>query len=215
MSALNKDLFTLFKNPRHETVEDVIAVGGVLEPAILKHAYKHGIFPWPHEGYPLLWFSPAKRGVIEFAELHLARSFLKWLKKNQNVFEIHFNTRFSDVVQHCKMQKRSGQKGSWINSEIQDAYQKLFDQGAAFSLEVLRDSKLVAGIYGVRSEKYLSCESMFHLEDNTSKLALYKLIEKLKAEGHTWIDIQMVTSVCESFGGKLITQKQFLKKIGV
>jgi leucyl/phenylalanyl-tRNA---protein transferase len=142
------------------------------------------------------------------------RSFQKWLRHNQYKFEITQNQAFAEVMHECRQQKREGQKGSWITNQIEKNYQKLFESGGAFSLEVWREKNLVGGIYGVKSEKYYSCESMFHKEDNTSKLALYSLVQLLKKQGHTWMDIQMVTSVCESFGGKLIQKNEFLARIG-
>lgn len=213
MSVLNRKLYELFSQPRHPTVEDIIAVGGVLDAAILRHAYQHGIFPWPHEGYPLLWFAPEKRGVIDFERLHIPRSLLKWMRKNSGVYEVRHDSNFEEVLRCCRQQIRKGQDGTWINDEIEQAYSELFKEGGAFSLEIYKKEELVGGIYGVRSAKYISCESMFHLEENTSKLAFLKLVEKLQSEGQSWMDIQMVTSVCESFGGRLITKDQFLKRI--
>lgn len=211
MSATN-NLF--FPNPRTtKTENDILCVGGYLEPDILIEAYSLGIFPWPHEGLPLLWFCPEERGVLEFKDLHLPKSFQKWLKKNENQFEIKFNHDFKSVIANCAQKARPGQKGTWINKDIQRAYTGLFNQGAAFCLECYRGNKLIGGIYGVRSERYYSCESMFFLETNASKLALYKLVEKLKAAGHQWIDIQMVTDVSGQFGGKYITKKKFLDRI--
>ncbi len=214
MSALNDDLYPIFSNPYHRTVEDIIAVGGELDAKILQHAYEHGIFPWPHEGYPLLWFAPGKRGIIDFDDLHLPRSFKKWIKKNDKLLTVKFDSQFQEVVRRCRSQPRQGQNGTWINDEIEAAYFELFKKGSAFSCEIFRENALVGGIYGVRSKNYCSCESMFHTESNTSKFALYSLIQKLKAEGQTWIDIQMVTEVCESLGGELISKKEFLKRIG-
>ncbi len=214
MSVLNDALFPLFSNPFHRTVEDIIAVGGVLDAEILQHSYQHGIFPWPHEGYPLLWFAPEKRGVIDFEFLRVPRSFKKWMKKTGPEFEIKFDSQFKEVVRQCRLQKRKGQNGTWINDDIEKAYFDLFKTGGAFSCEIYRGPSLVGGLYGVRSQKYFSCESMFHLEDNTSKLALYQLAQKLMTEGHRWMDIQMVTEVCESFGGRLIPKKEFLARIG-
>lgn len=218
MSASQKQiefLKELLSNPFAETMEGVIAVGEPMTPETLSFAYNYGIFPWPHEGYPLLWFCPDERGVIDFEDLHVPRSFQKWLRHNQYKFEITQNQAFADVMHECRKQKRQGQKGSWITNQIEKNYQKLFESDGAFSLEVWREKNLVGGIYGVKSEKYYSCESMFHKEDNTSKLALYSLIQILKKQGQTWMDIQMVTSVCESFGGKLIHKNEFLGRIGL
>jgi leucyl/phenylalanyl-tRNA--protein transferase len=218
MSAANdeiEELKQIFSNPRLETMEGVLVAGGQMTPELLIYSYDHGIFPWPHEGYPLLWFCPDERGVLDFEDLHLAKSFQKWLKKNRSRYEITMNQNFSEVLRDCKTQKRAGQKGTWINKEIENNYIKLHQMGHAFSLEVKRDGALVGGIYGVQSQKYFSCESMFHKEDNVSKLALYELVLFLKSHGYTWMDIQMVTSVCESFGGKLISKDQFLKRLGI
>lgn len=213
-SKVSTELKKIFSNPRTETLEGVIAVGGRLNPELLVHAYAHGIFPWPHQGYPLLWFCPDERGVIDFSELHIPRSFHKWLKKNRALFTITINERFQEVVKNCKTQRRAGQQGTWITKEIEENYLALHKKGQAFSLEVLRGDELVGGIYGVQSKKYVSCESMFHKIDNTSKLALYELIHYLQGIGHRWVDIQMLTSVCKSFGGKLISKNEFLNRIG-
>ncbi|MEK6627845.1 MAG: leucyl/phenylalanyl-tRNA--protein transferase [Bdellovibrionota bacterium] len=211
----NELLKEIFSDPSRETIEGVIAVGGKLDPELLIYAYDHGVFPWPHEGYPLLWFCPDQRGVIDFNELHLPKSFKKWINKNRSQFTITINQNFHEVLKNCKTQKRLGQNGTWITNEIEENYTQLYKMGHAFSLEVWRGDVLVGGIYGVQSEKYFSCESMFHKEDNVSKLALYELIVNLKSIGHTWMDIQMVTSVCNSFGGKLINKAEFLKRIGL
>jgi leucyl/phenylalanyl-tRNA---protein transferase len=210
-----RQLKAIFSNPRGETVEGVLVAGGHMTPELLITAYNNGIFPWPHEGYPLLWFCPDERGVIELSEIHFPKSFQKWLKKHRCEFTITMNQDFLNVVKNCRAAVRSGQKGSWINDEIETNYFMLHQMGHAYSLEVWRGPKLVGGIYGVQSKKYFSCESMFHLESNTSKLALYELLEFLKKSGQTWLDIQMVTDVSGSFGGKYITKDEFLKRLGV
>ena len=209
----NAILKKIFSDARSVCIDDVIAVGGYLNSDILSFAYDRGVFPWPHEGYPMLWFSPEKRGVIDFEDLHLSRSFKKWMKKNSDLYEVRMNTQFSEVVRQCKKQARKGQKGTWINSEIEKAYLDLFKLDRAFSLEIYRQGELMGGIYGVKSAKYYSCESMFHKEDNTPKLELYEHIKRLQIENVAWIDIQMVTSVCESFGGKYLSKKEFLERL--
>ena len=215
MFAAQNELLETLKNPRAKTIEGVIAIGGGFSSQVLVQAYNHGIFPWPHEGYPLLWFCPDERGVIDFADLHLSKSFQKWLKKNRSFFTITMNQKFSEVIKNCKEQKRKSQNGTWITKDIENSYIELHQQGVALSLEVMRGDILVGGIYGVLSNKYFSCESMFHKEDNTSKLALFALIQHLQSLGYSWIDIQMVSSVCERVGGKLISKNDFLRRIGL
>jgi leucyl/phenylalanyl-tRNA--protein transferase len=216
MSAddLTEELKAIFSNPRAETMEGVLVAGGRMSPELLIFSYEHGVFPWPHEGYPLLWFCPEERGVIDFDDLHLPKSFKKWLRQHRSDFNITINKNFAEVLKNCRQQKRRGQKGSWINNEVEKNYNLLNQSGYALSLEVWRDEKLLGGIYGVESDKYFSSESMFHLEDNISKLALYELIIYLQTRGHKWLDIQMVTEVCESFGGKYISKLEFLDRIG-
>lgn len=217
MSApeIERQLKVIFTHPRGETMEGIIAAGGHMTPELLVLAYENGIFPWPHEGYPLLWFCPDERGVIDFSELHLPKSFQKWLKRHREEFTVTMNKSFSEVLEHCRTAVRRGQDGTWINDEVVKNYNLLHRAGHAYSLEVRRENKLVGGIYGVQSSKYFSCESMFHLESNASKLALLELINFIKSEGHTWLDIQMVTDVSGSFGGKYISKNEFLSRIGV
>jgi leucyl/phenylalanyl-tRNA--protein transferase len=211
---LMAELINILQNPHAESFDGVVAVGGRMKPELLRLAYRHGIFPWPHEGYPLLWFSPDERGVIDVADFHLPRSFKRWLKKCEALYEITYDRHFSEVVEHCARQKRRGQSGTWITSEIKEQYARLFSAGGAFSVEVSREGRLVGGLYGVKSEAYWSCESMFHLEDNVSKLALKATLERVREKGMGWLDIQMVTEVCALFGGRLISRTEFLERLG-
>jgi len=213
MSA-EDELREILSQPYWPTVDGVVAVGGSMNAELLTLAYANGIFPWPHVGYPLLWFSPEERGVIDFKDLHLPRSFRQWRKKNGGNYRVSFDESFSAVVRQCREKKRKGQEGTWINDEIESAYADLHRLGRAFSVEIWNKEKLVGGLYGVKSEKYHSCESMFFTENNASKLALVSLIEKLQQEGERWVDIQMVTSVCAHFGGRLISRVDFLQRIG-
>lgn len=205
----------LFPDPRLAEGEDgLVAIGGELGVDWLTAAYRQGIFPWPHEGYPLLWFSPPERGVIDFSELHLPESFKKWVKKNKESIQVRWNGDFESVIKACAQQKRKGQKGTWITNEMIQAYIQFFAAGSAICLECFRNEKLIGGIYGVKSKNYCSLESMFHTESNASKYALWQAILKLKSLGYDWVDIQMVTDVSGQFGGKYIPRDEFLKRIG-
>lgn len=207
MSAIN------FPDPRGPTQEGVIALGGKLTPENLIEAYSHGIFPWPHEGYPLLWFCPDDRGVLDFSDIHLPKSFLKWKRNQGSKLKITSNQNFIEVIQNCRRQKRPDQNGTWINKAMEKGYIELHKLGGAHSIEVWQDEIMVGGIYGVQSKHYFSCESMFFKVSNASKLALYELIQFLKAKNQSWMDIQMVTDVSGQFGGKLISKKEFLTRI--
>lgn len=209
MSALND-----FPNPQDtEIIDGVIAVGGILDAPNLKVSYSLGIFPWPHEGYPLLWFCPDERGVIDFNELNINRSLAKWIRKYEPLVKVTVNQAFPEVIRECQLQVRAGQKGSWITPEMIDAYTQLNKQGGAISVECWLNDELISGIYGVKSKNYFSCESMFFKKSNASKYAFIKLVDHLKKLGLTWMDLQMITEVSESFGGKYISRDEFLERI--
>jgi leucyl/phenylalanyl-tRNA---protein transferase len=199
--------------PVEDATEDgLVAIGGDLELDTLKSAYRRGIFPWPISlDFPLAWFSPDPRGVLDFSELHVSKSFEKFLKKNP--YTVTFNTAFKEVIKGCAVTPRRGQSSTWITPEILQGYEKLFLNEEAYSIEVWDDKTLVAGVYGVIMGDFCSGESMFMKAPNTSKLALYTLIKKLESRGISWLDTQMVTPVVEQFGGKYISRSEFLQRL--
>lgn len=194
------------------TEDGLVAVGGDLELDTLMTAYQKGIFPWPISlDFPLAWFSPDPRGILEFQDLHLSKSFSKFLKKNP--FQVTFNQAFDEVIRECARIYRKGQPSTWITPPIIHGYERLFKQDLAYSVEIWNQNKLVAGLYGVCMGEFVSGESMFTKEDNASKYALYALIQRLKDRGLNWMDTQMVTSVVEGFGGKYVPRPAFLQKL--
>ena len=188
-----------------------MAMGDELNFETLLEAYSFGIFPWPHPELPCLWFCPDQRGVIDFEELHISRSLQKFMRKTN--FKVTFNQVFSDVMVECADVPRAGQSGTWITPAILKAYEEFHRRGYAHSVECWSGDKLVGGLYGVYVAGVFSGESMFFKESNASKFCLLKLIERLKENGLTWMDIQMVTPVTESLGGKYITKKQYLLRV--
>lgn len=202
----------LVKFPPLETAspEGLLAIGGNLETNTLLSAYTQGIFPWPiSKESPLTWFSPNPRGILMTNELHISKSFGKFLKKQK--YEIRFNTRPKEIIYNCAEMKRKHEEGTWITEEILNAYVDFFNTSNVYTVEVYKDDILVGGLYGVTINSYLSGESMFHTEPNVSKLALYYLLKIAKANNIPWVDTQMVTPVIESFGGKHIARKKFIK----
>ena len=84
-----------FPDPRYAR-GDVVAIGDDLSIETLRDAYRHGIFPWPHEELPLPWFSPRRRTVILFEELHVGRTLRKAQRKGEFVCTI--DRAFDDVI---------------------------------------------------------------------------------------------------------------------
>lgn len=195
------------------TEDGLVAVGGDLEIDTLVEAYRQGIFPWPISlDFPLAWFSPDPRGILDIDELHISRTFDKFLKKNP--FKVTFNQAFTDVIMHCARMRRKDQPSTWITPDIVKGYEKLFQNDLAYSVEVWnKEKELVGGLYGVVMGDFLSGESMFMKEDNASKIGLYFLLSHMKEKGIKWLDTQMVTPVVEQFGGKYITRQEFLNRL--
>jgi len=200
-----------FPDPRTANEYGVVAVGGDLHPETLRLAYRQGIFPWPHEGYPLLWFSPPERGVLEFKDLHIPRSLARARRQTNLRFTI--DAAFASVIAACAHTARPGQVGTWITPQITTAYTRLHRMGIAHSAEAWNGERLVAGVYGVDVDGAFAAESMFYREANASKLALLHLIDHLRTGGLEWLDVQVLTPHMARLGAMTISRDAFLAKL--
>jgi leucyl/phenylalanyl-tRNA--protein transferase len=204
--------FIRFPPTASATAEGIIAVGGDLHPKSLQLAYSQGIFPWPHRGFPLLWFCPNPRAILEFARLHVAKSLAKARRRAaRDGWSFTIDRAFAEVMLQCSQVPRSGQSGTWITAEMQRAYGQFHRLGHAHSVEAWRNGRLVGGLYGVDAGGAFCGESMFHLESNASKLALLHLVDHLRSRGLDWMDIQMMTPHLESLGATAIPRVEFLQ----
>lgn len=199
-----------FPDPSMDFEQGLVAVGGELSTELLVEAYGLGIFPWPQEGYPMLWFCPDRRGILKFSEFEIPTRLERDLKKYAHL-KVTRNQSFSEVIHECAKQKREGQKGTWITQEMCENYIVLNQKGWAHSWEVWEGSELVGGGYGVLVKNVFSGESLFHKKTNMSKVALIHMVRDLQSEGHDWMDTQMVTPLLESFGAREISKKQYLE----
>ena len=203
-----------FPDPSEATVDGVIAVGGDLHPDSLKLAYSQGIFPWPHEDYPLLWFCPDPRAILEFDRLHISKSLQRARRSaRRDGWEFTIDHAFDDVMRQCAEVPRPGQDGTWITAEVFEGYRTLHYLGHAHSVEAWHDGRLIGGIYGVDAGGAFAAESMFHLKANASKLALLHLVDHLTARGLEWMDIQVLTPHLESLGAREIPRSEYLKRL--
>ncbi|HAY41607.1 MAG TPA: leucyl/phenylalanyl-tRNA--protein transferase [Gammaproteobacteria bacterium] len=182
----------------------LIAVGGELSPERLIDAYSKGIFPWYSDGDPILWYSPEPRMVITPNSLHVANSLIKIIRSNK--FEIRYDCNFEAVINECKNIKRINQKGTWIDSNMVDAYTELHNKGFAHSVETYENGKLVGGLYGVAIGKVFFGESMFSITSNASKVALVYLLQELD---YQLIDCQIESPHLKSFGAYNVSRHSF------
>lgn len=197
-----------FPPVRWTSPDGVIAVGGRPDAETLKAAYARGIFPWPHEGVPLLWFCPDPRFVLEPEEARVSRSLRKEMRRG--TFEVRADTAFREVMRGCAATPRPGQGGTWISEAMIEGYTALHEQGLAHSIEAWRDGELVGGLYGVSMGSMFFGESMFAHVPNASKVAFATLLANLRRWRFPLVDCQSYTSHLESFGAVEWPRSRFL-----
>lgn len=185
----------------------LLAAGGSLAPERLLEAYSKGIFPWFEADQPILWWTPDPRMVLFPEELHISRSLARAMRKSRH--RITSDTAFRHVISACAG-ARPNSRGTWITPEMIDAYCTLFGMGAAHSVEVWDEDRLVGGLYGVAMGDVFFGESMFSRQDNTSKFAFTWLVRKLAGLGYRMIDCQVSNPFLAGFGAREIPRAQFI-----
>lgn len=205
----------LFPPPDRASPEGVVAIGGDFSPERLLLAYSQGIFPWPTEGFALLWFSPDPRFVLPPGELHLSKSLRKRLRKapSKGGYEVRIDTAFDAVIDACAEVPRPGQSGTWITPALIDGFRTLHDRGFAHSIETWQDGQLVGGLYGVSLGGLFFGESMFARSDDASKVAFATLAAQLVKWDYDLIDCQVYTEHLARFGARRWRRGRFLGQL--
>jgi leucyl/phenylalanyl-tRNA--protein transferase len=188
--------------------DGLLAVGGCLSTERLINAYRRGIFPWYNADEPILWWSPDPRLVLFPDKLMVSRSLRKTLRKG--VFTVTFDKAFSEVMIACA-EPRKDSAGTWISSDIYQAYVELHQQGFAHSVEVWFNDELVGGLYGVALGQVFFGESMFHTKTDASKVAFVSLVEQLQTWHYQLIDCQIHTNHLASLGAEDIDRRTFVR----
>jgi leucyl/phenylalanyl-tRNA---protein transferase len=114
----------------------LVAMGGDLSPERLLEAYRRGIFPWYDENLPICWWSPDPRAIFELDGFHVSRRLRRTCRSGK--FQITFDRAFSQVIHGCADRP---DQGTWITSEMIDAYEALHRLGYGHSVEVWAASK--------------------------------------------------------------------------
>ena len=199
-----------FNNVNFANISDdgLVGISAELNIDLILSSYKLGIFPWFNENEPILWWSPNPRQVLFIDKYKPSKSLLKEIKKNKFIFKI--NKNFPSVIRACKNVQRN-QTGTWIDARIIDNYTKLHQTGHAHSFEIYdMENSLVGGIYGILTKNIFFGESMFHLENNASKVCFYFLYKWLKEKGVRVIDAQVESEHISQWGGELISRDKFM-----
>ena len=186
--------------------DDLIVVGGDLEPATVIGAYRRGLFPMELHGHPgvLPWWSPNLRGIVPLDRAHVSRS----TRRTARHYDVRVDTCFVDVVRGCADPRR---KDGWITDEFIAAYTRLHHLGWAHSVEVFdREGQLAGGLYGVRVNGLFAGESMFHVRRDASKVAFIAVVELMRESGMSLFDVQWRTDHLESLGAVDVPRERYL-----
>src|SRR6187402_3507468 len=110
-------------DPAEAGPDDVVAIGGDLEPGTVLDAYP--------------------RGVIPLDGFHRSRSLRGTIPR----FEVRVNRAFEAVIRGCADPAR---EHGWIDESFVAAYCRLHELGWAHSVETWVDGALAGGLYGLR-----------------------------------------------------------------
>lgn len=197
-----------FPDPRSAPADEPLAYGGDLEPATLVEAYSLGIFPWPSADGTLFWWSPDPRAIIPPEGAHVSRSLRRTMRSGR--FHCTLDQAFDTVVAGCADRA----EGTWITTEMAQAYGRLHALGHAHSIEVWDQQRaLVGGLYGVAVGGAFSGESMFHRARDASKVALIVLLDVLSAAGFVLFDAQLPTPHLTRLGALAVDRAEFLERL--
>ncbi len=177
-----------------------------LTTEVLVAAYAQGIFPMDVEGR-IAWFSPDPRAIIPLDAFHASKTLRQLCRQGR--YEIRIDRRFRDVMEACADRP----EGTWISTEILDAYTALHEAGLAHSVEAYREGDLAGGLYGVAIGGAFFGESMFHRRRDASKVALVHLVDRLRERGYRLLDVQWTTPHLERFGAVEIPRAQYLRRL--
>lgn len=199
-----------FPNPQRADAEGLVAIGGDMSVPRLLLAYRSGIFPWTVR--PVTWWSPDPRGIFELDGFHVSRSLARVLRQGR--FRVSIDEAFRQVMKGCAA-PAPGRRRTWITREFVAAYTQMHAQGHAHSIECWQGEELVGGIYGVAIGGFFAGESMFHLVSDASKVALFHLVEHLRASGFLLFDVQMLTPITTRLGAVNVSRCDYLERLAM
>ncbi len=178
-----------------------------LSPEVLLSAYMQGIFPMAHDDGRIYWYSPDPRAILPLDGLHVAQSLRRVI--HRGAFDIRFDTAFDAVIAACAA-PAAGREQTWISAEIQRAYSELHRLGFAHSVEAWQGDELAGGLYGVSIRGFFAGESMFSRRRDASKVALYYLVQHLRARQFRLLDTQFQTAHLMKMGAVEISRRRYL-----
>lgn len=178
-----------------------------LDPETLLEAYCNGVFPMADPDGVVRWYTANPRGILPLDRFHVPGSLAQFMRSAAFPFQVRFDTQFERTMRGC-MEQRRGQ--TWISEDLVRAYVRLHSLGFAHSVEVWKGEELAGGLYGVSIGGAFFGESMFHTVRDASKVALVKLVERLRQRGYELLDTQAQTPHLARFGCIEVPAEQYL-----
>lgn len=172
-------------------------------PAIVD-GYAQGYFLMADDNEDKLgWYSSDKRALIPLDDrFRYPRSLRRIL--NQNRFTTAVNQAFNEVVEGCARRETT-----WISEELKAIYRALNRTGWAYSFETWQGNELAGGILGIVIGGAFIGESMFYDIPEGSKVAMVKLVERLRSRNFVLFDAQMTNPHLERFGSYMVSNKDY------
>jgi leucyl/phenylalanyl-tRNA--protein transferase len=187
----------------------LLAFGGDLSPTRIHAAYQQGIFPWYGPGEPILWWSPSPRAVFNPKTFSAAKSLKKFQRKHQ--YKVSINQATSAVIDYCASTR--SEEETWLDEKMRNAYKQLAESGICHSVEVWQNDQLIGGLYGLSIGKVFCGESMFSLQTNASKVALWYFCHHFSQSGGELIDCQVINPHLSSLGAIELEREEFMQKL--
>ncbi|KKD34579.1 MAG: leucyl/phenylalanyl-tRNA--protein transferase [Limnoraphis robusta] len=172
--------------------------------AAIIQGYAQGYFLMADEDDQNLgWYTSRQRALIPLDErFRYPRSLQRVI--NQNRFSVAVNRDFNAVVEGC-----ANRETTWISSELKSIYYALYRAGYAYSFETWQGDQLAGGILGLVIGGAFIGESMFYRIPEGSKVAMVKLVERLRERNFVLFDAQMNNPHLDRFGAYIISHREY------
>ena len=165
--------------------------------------YAQGYFLMADEREHLGWYSSRERALIPLDErFRYPKSLHRVL--NSERFSVAVNRDFKAVVAGC-----ANRDTTWISPQLQEIYWQLYQAGFAHSFETWQGDELAGGILGIAIGGAFIGESMFYHIPDGSKVAMVKLVERLRDRSFVFFDAQVMNPHLERFGAYTVKQKEY------
>lgn len=179
--------------PQLDSVCDTAVM--LYDVSTIVQGYAQGYFLMADEqGKNLSWYSSRQRTLIPLDQrFRYPKSLRRVL--NQNRFSVAVNQDYEGVLAGC-----ANRETTWISDELKDIYRELYRTGWSYSFETWQGDQLAGGILGIVIGGAFIGESMFYNIPEGSKVAMVKLVERLRDRNFLLFDAQMMNPHLARFG---------------